>query len=114
MAATRPGGGDDLTENWESDNASAQTSKKRKHDSQTTPQPAAAAAAASTAKKAKQSTATAPKQPAKQPAAASSTSQRPLCFLSAEEQASGFWQLYLQSKCGKLLSSIEQSAHNLT
>ena len=39
MAATRTGG-DDLTENWESD--SAPTSKKRKHESQPTPQPSTA------------------------------------------------------------------------
>ena len=103
-------GGDDLTENWEND--TAHTSKKRKHESQATTQPAAAASTVKKHKPPKQRTAAPEQQPKVEPTLAAS--QRPLCFLSADEQASGFWQLYLQSKCGKTLTSIEQSAHRST
>ena len=102
MAAARTGG-DDLTENWASDEA--QVNKKRKHDNPTAAQPAAT----SKPKKIKTKHIPATARPsADQPATAGS--QRALCFHSADEQATGFWQLYLQSKGGKLLTTIEQSA----
>ena len=117
MAAPRSGG-DDLTENWESGTDEAQSSKKRKLDEQPTPKPAAASTPRP--KKPKQIAAAITKAHTKaSPAVAAVTSAdaasaRPLCFQSAEEQAGGFWQLYLQSKCGKMLTSIEQSAARAT